>query len=402
MTGIPAFVQGEATRAIAAGRQAFGPAWTPTVGAFAPGRIEVIGNHLDYNGGEVIAAAIDRFLVALGAPGEAAGGIDAVFADDPVADGRYEIAPLRDWRHDGAPTSAGDYVRGAIAALLAREAIDPAAALTLAVAGNVPLGLGVSSSAAFCVGLCMALANRPLEPSALVLAAQEAEHRAGSPCGTMDQSASVGGDIIRFLGPARWEPFRADLGEHCFVVVDSGVSRSLGASSYPIRVRECRAAAEAAPAVLGHPIGGLAQIRVDELPLLEAAGFDPVWLARARHCATEQARVTESIDVLGRADWVRFGEIMTAAGRSSAGDYAISHPRVEELVAECNGVNGVLGARMMGGGEGGAILALLRRDAIPALRARLATGYAARYGLDPVAMVHPCAFAPGAARFEIA
>ena len=181
--------------------------------------------------------------------------------------------------------------------------------------------------------------------------------------------------------------------------------RSLGASSYPVRVRECREAVAAAPAILGRPVASLAEIKAAELETLAAAGperYDPIWVARARHVVTEQARVLAAVAALQRADWPAFGAIMTASGRSSAGNYAISHPRVEELVAESNAMPGVLGARMMGGGEGGAVLALLRRDAIDALQARLAAGYAARYGLDAQAMAHPCAFAPGAARFQIA
>jgi galactokinase len=403
-TGIPAHVAAEARRALDAGRIAFGTTWQPTAGAYAPGRIEIIGNHLDYNGGEVIAGAIDRFLVVLTEHASEPGSIVATFADDPDADGAYRIDASLDWRNDGAPDAAGAYLRGAIAALQARDAIDVTMGRRIAVAGSVPLGLGVSSSAAFCVALCLALASREFDPSELVLTAQEAEHRAGSPCGTMDQSASVGGNVIRFTGPAAWDPFIADLGDHLFVVVDSGVSRSLGASSYPVRVRECRAAAAAAPAVLGRDVASLADITPDELATLEQAPqetFDRVWTRRARHVVTEQARVLESVDVLQEGDWDRFGAIMTASGASSAGDYEISHPRVEDLVAECNAAPGVLGARMMGGGEGGAVLALLRKAALAPLRAALAGGYAARYGLEPERMVHPCAFAPGADRFTI-
>jgi galactokinase len=101
---------------------------------------------------------------------------------------------------------------------------------------------------------------------------------------------------------------------------------------------------------------------------------------------------------MAAGDWPGFGRLMTASGRSSATLYEISHPRVEELVAEALRVAGVLGARMMGGGEGGAVLMLLPRDRVPRLEATLRAGYYRNHGMaDRVGLIHPCAFAPGAA-----
>jgi galactokinase len=97
-------------------------------------------------------------------------------------------------------------------------------------------------------------------------------------------------------------------------------------------------------------------------------------------------------------DWANFGHLMTESGHSSATHYEISHPRVEELVAEALTVDGVLGARMMGGGEGGAALILIARDAVARLEARLRSGYYQRHGMaDRDGLIHTCAFAPGAA-----
>jgi galactokinase len=101
---------------------------------------------------------------------------------------------------------------------------------------------------------------------------------------------------------------------------------------------------------------------------------------------------------MSAGDWTRFGDLMSASGRSSATLYEISHPRVEELVAEALTVEGALGARMMGGGEGGAALMLISRDAVPRLDETLRSGYYARYGMaDRDGLIHICAFAPGAA-----
>ena len=119
---------------------------------------------------------------------------------------------------------------------------------------------------------------------------------------------------------------------------------------------------------------------------------------RTRHVVAETARVHEGREAMIAGDWARFGRLMTASGRSSATLYEISHPRVEELVADALGVDGVLGARMMGGGEGGAALILLPREAVPALERTLGSGYFQRHGMaDREGLIHACAFAPGAA-----
>jgi galactokinase len=120
-------------------------------------------------------------------------------------------------------------------------------------------------------------------------------------------------------------------------------------------------------------------------------------LRRVRHVVEETTRVAAGRAAMAAGDWTRFGQLMTASGRSSATLYEISHPRVEELVAETLTVEGILGARMMGGGEGGAALALISRDAVPRLEETLRSGYYARHDMaDRDGLIHTCAFAPGA------
>jgi galactokinase len=368
----------------------------------APGRIELLGNHLDYNGGPVLCAAIDRRLVVLHGAGD--GGADelAVAApDSPDAGvGRFSPSTLRGWRNPEREPDTFAYVQGLIAAALERPGLTLRVPGRIAISGNVPLGFGLSSSAALCVGLGLALVEPRPADQHLVLLAQEAEHRAGTPCGTMDQSASVAGGVIRFDGATlAVERLSPDLGNLVFVVADSGVDRSLGASSYPRRVEESRAALEHARRVLGVDLPHLAALSPAQLGRLSDGpdALPPPLLERARHVVTETLRVEEGLTALRAGDWAAFGALMTASGRSSATDYAISHPRVEELVAEASGVGGVLGARMMGGGEGGAVLVLLPRGRVLALETVLRGGYFNRYGMaDRPGLVHPCAFAPGA------
>jgi galactokinase len=388
-------------RAVAAGREAFGPGWAPDRVAIAPGRIELLGNHLDYNGGPVLAAAIDRFIAvaATAVPGVAPT-VQAVAADMPQrAPANLDMRQLANWRNPDPPPQPFDYARGIVAGLHDRPALTPRLPASLAIAGDIPIGFGVSSSAALCVGLALALAEGFRGPEEIVLLAQEAEHRAGTPCGTMDQSASVAGGMIAFDGATlAVTPLAPILGDLVFAVVDSGVDRSLSTSSYPTRVRESREALERARAALDVEIPHLAALSMDQLAELERRDALPApLLQRARHVVEETARVTLGRRAAEASDWETFGRLMTESGRSSATLYEISHPRVEELVAEALLVDGVLGARMMGGGEGGSALVLLPAAAVPQLSASLRAGYFRRYGMtDREGVIHACAFAPGA------
>ena len=390
------------TRAILAGREVFGPAWTPDGVAIAPGRIELLGNHVDYNGGPVLAAAIDRFIV-VALVREAGQGqtVRAVAADVPgEAMVTLDAGALGDWRIPSPPPRPLDYARGLLAGLRERPALTPRLPASIAIAGDVPIGFGVSSSAALCVGLALALAEGYSGPKEVVLLAQEAEHRVGAPCGTMDQSASVSGGVIAFDGATLTvERLSPRLGDFVFVVADSGVERSLSTSSYPRRVAESRDALERVRRQLGAEIPHLAALSPEQLDDLDRGCALPDPLARrARHVVEETARVGEGRVAMAAGDWPCFGRLLTASGRSSATLYDISHPRVEELVAEALTVDGVLGARMMGGGEGGAALVLISRQAVPRLEEQLRSGYYRRYGMaDRDGLIHTCAFAPGAA-----
>jgi galactokinase len=390
-------------RAVAAARDTFGPTWKPDGVAIAPGRIELLGNHIDYNGGPVLAAAIDRFIVvAIARERGREQTVRAIAADAPdEAVATLDAEALVGWRNASPPPRSLDYVRGLLAGLKARErsSLRPRLPASIAIAGDVPIGFGISSSAALCVSLALALADGFSAPEEVVLLAQEAEHRAGTPCGTMDQSASVAGGVIAFDGATlAVERLSPHLGDLVFAVADSGVERSLGSSSYPLRVEESRQALELTRERLGRAIPHLAAITQEQLDALDRDGILPEpLLKRVRHVVEETARVEEGRATMAAGDWTRFGQLMTASGRSSATLYEISHPRVEELVAEALTVEGTLGARMMGGGEGGAALALISRDAVPQLEATLRSGYYARYGMaDRDGLIHICAFAPGA------
>jgi galactokinase len=205
----------------------------------------------------------------------------------------------------------------------------------------------------------MALCGESLEYEELVLIAQGAEHRAGTPCGTMDQSASISGGMIRFDGSNHSATqLNPDLEGHAFLVIDSGVKRSLSHSSYPHRVEECRRALEQINSVSAQQFPNLASISEEEFADL-GSSLDPTLRQRVRHVVSEVERVRQGEAALADKDWKRFGSLMTESGRSSALDYEISHEVVESIVDLLIQTPGVLGARMMGGGEGGSLIALI-------------------------------------------
>src|SRR5215216_1274938 len=284
-------------RAVRAARDAFGPTWMPDGLAIAPGRIELLGNHVDYNGGPVLAAAIDRFIVVAVAkePGREHT-VRAVAVDAPdEAMATLDGSALAGWRNASSPPQSLDYLRGLLAGLQApeRSSLRPRLPASIAIAGDVPIGFGVSSSAALCVSLALALGDGFSGPEEIVLLAQEAEHRAGTPCGTMDQSTSVSGGVIAFDGATvAVDRLSPSLGDLVFAVVDSGVERSLSTSSYPRRVAESREALERARATLGTAIPHLAALSASQLAELERRHALPDPLdRRARHVVEETARV---------------------------------------------------------------------------------------------------------------
>jgi len=388
-------------RSIENGRIAFGDRWTPTRWAVAPGRLELLGNHVDYNGGPVLAAAIDR-AVAIGiAVGGDSGSIQVVAGDVDAASWKIDPETVSDWHSDAEHSGPAGYANGVVAALQARS-VAVRTGRQLSIAGNVPLGFGMSSSAALCVALILALARTLPSDRDVVRIAQDAEHRAGAPVGAMDQSASVAGGIIIFDGATiTFERIQPDLGGYVFAIADSGVEHRNAMSSYPVRVRESQEALSILRRELNPGLASLGEITADEWSTIDAEGKS--WLGetlfkRTRHVVSEVGRVRAGIKAVEGGDWLAFGDLMNASGQSSASDYDISHPLVEELVASLKDMQGVIGARMMGGGEGGPALALLQRDHAGSIEEALISGYFSHHPTNSAARdrFQTCVFGKGA------
>jgi len=313
--------------------------------AEAPGRVNLIGEHTDYNEGHVLPLAIDRTLSVAAAPRE--GEVRAVALDcgeeDAFALEGFAPAPGGGWRN---------YVRGVAWALAG--AGHRLRALDLAFTGDVPIGAGLSSSAALEVALAAAFAaagDFPLAGRELALLAQRAENEfAGVQCGIMDQLAAVfgreGHALLIDCRSLEVEPLPLALGDVAIVVVDSAVRRTLGESAYNERRRQC---AEAATAL------GVTALRDATAETLEArrAGLTETLYRRARHVVTEEARVAAAVGALRRGDLAALGRLLCESHASLRGDFEVSCPETDLLVELAMGTEGVLGARLTGAGFGG-------------------------------------------------
>lgn len=341
--------------------------------ARAPGRVNLIGEHTDYTGGLALPMAIDMgtevtfrpdgsrrlelrsdaepgaAIVDVGAGAEPGAAIVAVGAR-PVATSAAAGHPIPGWAR---------YVAAVAAAVGLGRAWPAPEANGMGGTGEVrtalPLGAGLSSSAALEVALALALGD-DRRGTALALACRSAEEAAcGVPCGVMDQLASVEGvaghALLVDCATLAITPVPLPEGVEV-VVVHSGQSRRLAGSAYALRRSEC----EMAQAL----IGPLRRAR----PHDAAAIADPVLRRRARHVITENARVLALVEALASSDLSVAGAIMAESHASLAGDFEASAPVVDELVARLGARPGVHGARLTGGGWGGCVVALAEPGAI--------------------------------------
>jgi galactokinase len=341
----------------------------------APGRVNLIGDHTDYNEGFVLPLAIDLECVVSAEPS------DTVRLRSHELAGEYELPADGSAEPRGSP-GWSSYAAGVLRVLAERGR--PPVGLAATISSTVPVGAGLSSSAALEVALALALcdvAGFALPPLELALACQEAEHIAtGVPSGIMDQLTSLAGrESCALLIDCRSleiepVPLPAELS---VLVVHSGVSRALADSAYADRRRACEEAAR--------------RIGVPSLrdATLEQADGDP----RARHVVTENGRVLEAARALADGDLDALGPLLSASHRSLRDDYEVSTPELDALT-ECVEEAGALGARLTGAGFGGCVVALARRAEAEGVAARAGAEYRSRTGLEP--RTYLCRAAAGA------
>jgi galactokinase len=357
---------------------------------FAPGRVNLVGEHTDYSGGLVLPVAIDRGVTVRWRPGP--GAIRLRSAEFP------ETVELdADGRPRSALTGWGRYA-GAVAELL-RERGRPAAGLEGMVSSTLPVGAGLSSSAALTVALALALcraAEFDLGRLELARVAQEAEHRAVAvPVGLMDPATSLlgrhGHALLLDCGTEqhRLVPLPAEL---AVVVLDSGVRHSLEHSGYATR----RAELERALPALGGARPSEVTVEEAETAAL-AAGVDEVPRRRLRHVVSENDRVracVNALEAVGGPDREALAALFRASHASLRDDFEVSIPELDLLV-ELAYEQGAVAARMTGGGFGGSVVALADADAANAFAERVAAAYVARTGRDGSGRVYETADGAG-------
>jgi galactokinase len=330
----------------------------------APGRVNLIGDHTDYNDGFVLPVAIDRATWVAAAPRTDR---RLRLVSDQMEGEPLEIDPAAD--RGGPRGHWSDYPRGVACVLLAAgHALGGADVL---VASDLPVGAGLSSSAALEVATALALlacAGLRVEPAALARLCQQAEHDfAGTPCGIMDQLAVVAARAghamlldCRSLA-IRQVPLPAAVD---VVVCDSGVRHTLADGAYA----RCRADCAEAARLLG--VAALRDVTAAHLDA-ERDQLPPVLFRRARHVVSENARVLELVEALARDDVERAGRVMLASHASLRDDFAVSRAEIDRLVALTTAVPGVHGSRLTGGGFGGCTVSLAAPDAAALLAERV-------------------------------
>jgi galactokinase len=334
---------------------------------FAPGRVNLIGDHVDYCDGLVLPMPLP-LGTAVAWRARAGDGVRVVAAD--FADGTDDFRP-----GDAAEPECGwrSYVRG-MAAILVRPS-GQRVALDLAIAGDLPRGAGLSSSASLCVALGRAVAAAGLAQGAhavdIARAAQRTEHDyAGVACGIMDQMASAcglkGHAMLLDCRDLSWRATGLPV-EWAVLVVPSGVSRGLVDGEYNLRREQCESAARKL---------GIGRLRDATDDMLAVAGLDPVERSRATHVVAEISRVRAAAAAMERRDLAAFGACLNASHASLRDLFEVSHPEVDRLVAliqQALGDQG--GARMTGGGFGGAVVAVVPRERVEHLRNVLDQSY---------------------------
>lgn len=361
----------------------------------APGRVNLIGEHVDYNGGFVLPMAIDRYVVLTASSTSeprlrVQSSAQPEIVDIPLA------PPLQP-----SPPAWSNYLRGVVAGFTPRHLIP--GGIDVFVHNDLPLGGGLSSSAALEVATCLmleAVAGQALSPKERVLLCQKAEHEyAGVPCGIMDQFVVVNAQAghLTLLDCRSFDARQVQFDDPSveILIAHSGVAHELGKGEYAKRRADCQRAA----GILGVP-----SLRAATLEHLarQQDQLSPIELRRARHVITEIARTQDFAQAAEAGDWTAAGRLMYASHESLRDDYEVSCAELDALVEIARQLgfeHGVYGARMTGGGFGGCTVSLVRTDAVPAVQAELARRYRQRTGIE--ARIFASRPVPGAGPVEV-
>ena len=357
----------------------------PTVVSYAPGRIEVLGNHTDYNEGYVFSAAIDK---------------GTFFAIAPSADDTCELtaADLMETAKFTTKTVAKasemtwqNYVNGTFNWLFDGKPANAPHGFKAAFLGNIPLGAGLSSSAALEMAAALAfqkIYGTSLDKTALAKIGQKAEHTfAGCPCGLLDQASSMYGKKGALVkSDFRSNTFEtADLGDKvAFMMVKSNAKHALVDGAYASRRQACEDAAKYFAGVLRK--GGVTHLRDVTAAewILYRGGLSETTAKRAIHPIGEDERVLQGQALLAKGDLKGFGALMYDSHESSRNWFENSCEELDAIVDAAKAIPEVYGARLSGGGFGGSCCLLVDPAAADKIAAAITKEYKAKFGDEPV------------------
>lgn len=368
----------------------------------APGRVNLIGEHIDYNDGFVLPMAIERYCVIAadvatgGPPGERSTGEPPVATVFSVATNEAVTIPLAAPARHPTPGHWSNYFAGVIAGCIERN-MRPAG-FNAVVESSVPFGGGLSSSAAIEVAtatLIEAMTGTSLDPVEKALLCQKAEHEyAGVPCGIMDMFASVMGraDHLMLLD------CRSRQVEHIplidpnvsVLIINTNVKHELSGGEYAERRGQC----EKAALFLGVKSKSLRDVTLEQLESRCCELKDPIVYRRARHAVSEIARTAEAAEAVKAGDWQRVGQLMYASHASLRIDYEVSCRELDSLVMLARhhgkkraGDGYVIGSRMTGGGFGGCTVTLAETAVVEKLAQVIAANYRDITGIEPSVII---------------
>lgn len=348
--------------------------------AAAPGRVNVIGEHTDYNDGFVLPMAIERYAVMAADSAAASSSISIRDTSEGVEPAMIDLSgPVK----PGKPKWS-NYPRGVIAGCLPRG-IHPGG-LDVLLHSTVPLGGGLSSSAALevCTAtLLEAVTGKIMDPVEKALLCQQAEHEfAGVPCGIMDQFISVMGreNHLLLLDCRSRQTDLVPMNDPsvALLIVNTNVKHELGSGEYAKRRAQCEAAAK----ILGVP-----SLRDADPEVLERARskMDEAVYRRARHVIGEIERTVHAAEGIRASNWPTVGQLMYASHYSLRDDYEVSCVELDAVVEIAEGIGakgGVYGCRMTGGGFGGCAVALVKADAVDVISKKIAADYKMKTGIE--------------------
>jgi galactokinase len=354
----------------------------------APGRVNLIGEHTDYNLGFVLPIALDLATYVETQPaGDGVLRVRSAQQREERAWPAADIASLNPAKH------WTDYVVGVAQQLIARGI--PVPALSLKICSDVPSGAGLSSSAALEVSTALALLQgRAVDRLEIVRMCQRAEiDFVGMPCGIMDQFVAVfGQDHAAIRIDCRSLEYAAVAlpGELEILAVNSMVKHELAFSAYRTRVEECSIAVDS----ILRRFPEVKSLRDATISHVEKAEMPRIVRRRARHVVTENKRVELFVNAAARGSLERMGELLLESHRSMEHDYEITCDEVDFLVDTAAGIAGCYGARMTGGGFGGCTVNLVAPAAVDRFREEIRARYRERFGIDPA--IYRCVPAQGA------